>query len=71
MGHIQRRHLSDTLIAVAPSDLMGHASKSIAPILEQLIALRLQSRKLGQLRDTLLPKLISGELRVPDTERIP
>lgn len=25
---------------------------------------------LSQLRDTLLPKLISGELRVPDTERI-
>jgi type I restriction enzyme S subunit len=28
------------------------------------------SRSLAQLRDTLLPKLISGELRVPDAERI-
>ena len=26
------------------------------------------SRTLAQLRDTLLPKLISGELRVPDAE---
>ncbi|MBS9445188.1 restriction endonuclease subunit S [Xylella fastidiosa] len=29
-----------------------------------------ESRSLAQLRDTLLPKLISGELRVPDAERI-
>jgi type I restriction enzyme S subunit len=29
-----------------------------------------ESRALVQLRDTLLPKLISGELRVPDAERI-
>lgn len=29
-----------------------------------------ESRSLVQLRDTLLPKLISGELRVPDAERI-
>ena len=29
-----------------------------------------ESRSLAQLRDTLLPKLISGELRVADTERV-
>ena len=29
-----------------------------------------ESRTLAQLRDTLLPKLISGELRVPNAERI-
>jgi type I restriction enzyme S subunit len=29
-----------------------------------------ESRILAALRDALLPKLISGELRVPDAERI-
>ena len=29
-----------------------------------------ESRTLAQLRDTLLPKLIYDELRVPDAERI-
>lgn len=29
-----------------------------------------ESRTLAAIRDTLLPKLISGELRVPDAERI-
>ena len=28
-----------------------------------------ESRTLAELRDTLLPKLISGELRVPEAER--
>ena len=30
----------------------------------------LDTRTLAALRDTLLPKLISGELRVPDAERL-
>ncbi|WP_418390567.1 restriction endonuclease subunit S, partial [Akkermansia sp.] len=36
----------------------------------QLVANERQSRTLAQLRDTLLPKLISGELRIKDVERI-
>jgi type I restriction enzyme S subunit len=31
---------------------------------------RREVRTLAALRDTLLPKLISGELRLPDAERI-
>ena len=64
MGHIQRKHLSDALIALAPSDFMSQASKCIALLLEQSIAIRLQSRQLAELRDTLLPKLLSGELSI-------
>jgi type I restriction enzyme S subunit len=30
----------------------------------------IQSRELTKLRDTLLPKLISGELRIPDAEKL-
>ncbi|MFA7437095.1 restriction endonuclease subunit S [Castellaniella sp.] len=37
---------------------------------EEIIAKIHESKSLAQLRDTLLPKLISGELRVPDAERI-
>lgn len=37
---------------------------------EEIIATIHESKFLAQLRDTLLPKLISGELRVPDAERI-
>jgi len=40
------------------------------PLYEKSAQNRTQSQTLGQLRDALLPRLISGELRVPDAERI-
>jgi type I restriction enzyme S subunit len=36
---------------------------------ERIIAIKVESRTLAALRDTLLPKLISGEMRVKDAER--
>jgi len=41
----------------------GHDQKA-APLYAQIIANRIQSRTLATLRDTLLPKLLSGELSV-------
>ena len=43
----------------------------IAPLFDQMMRRRMESRTLAALRDTLLPKLISGELRVNATGRIP
>jgi len=41
----------------------------VGPALERIRAGLRESRTLAALRDTLLPKLISGELRVKDAER--
>lgn len=70
MGHIQRKHLTDARIAVAPPESMRKFDAVIASQFDQLVSNARQSRSLAQLRDTLLPKLISGELRVRDAERI-
>ncbi len=70
MGHIQRKHLTEARIAVAPPESMEKFDAVIASQFDQLVSNAQQSRSLAQLRDTLLPKLISGELRVPDAERI-
>jgi type I restriction enzyme S subunit len=40
------------------------------PLFQQIDINQRESRLLGALRDSLLPKLICGELRVPDAERI-
>jgi type I restriction enzyme S subunit len=40
-----------------------------ATLVDRLIVKRVESRALAALRDTLLPKLISGEVRVADHER--
>ncbi|MDS9991128.1 restriction endonuclease subunit S, partial [Xylella fastidiosa] len=66
----QRKHLTDARIAVALPESMEKFDAVIAPLFNQMISDAQQSRSLAQLRDTLLPKLISGELRVPDAERI-
>ncbi len=66
MGHIQRKHLTDARIAVAPPESMKKFDTVIASQFDQLVSNAQQSRSLTQLRDTLLPKLISGELRIKD-----
>lgn len=65
MGHIQRHHLTDAKVVVAPLDVMDGADTLITPLFDQILHLRIQSRTLAALRDALLPKLLSGELRVP------
>ena len=69
MGHIQRHHLSDAKIVVPESDVLNATDKMISPIIEQVMQRRVESRTLAALRDTLLPKLISGDLRLRDTEQ--
>src|SRR5690606_2575650 len=69
MGHIQRKHLTDAQIAVAPPKSMQEFDAIIGPIFDQYVSNAQQSRTLAQLRDALLPKLISGELRIADAEK--
>lgn len=57
-------------VCIPASQLIEALEKRIAPMFDQLLGTLRQSRTLAALRDALLPKLISGELRVPDAERI-
>jgi len=65
MGHIQRKHLTLAKVVIPPPEEMTKHDTVIAPLFEQKISNALQMRTLTALRDTLLPKLISGELSVP------
>jgi type I restriction enzyme, S subunit len=64
MGHIQRKHLTAAITAVPPKDLLDAMSQIMQPLVEQIIVNRLESRTLADLRDALLPRLMSGRLRV-------
>jgi type I restriction enzyme S subunit len=64
MGHIQRGHLTAAGVLIPPRPLLDAMTRTMSPLIEQLIANRTQSRTLATLRDTLLPKLLSGELKV-------
>lgn len=69
MGHIQRGHLKAAMTICPPDDVLERMGIVMAPLVEQAIQNELESRNLAQLRDTLLPKLISGELRIADAEQ--
>ena len=45
-------------------------SDVVEPLLRKTLAQRIESRSLAYARDALLPKLISGELRIPDAEKM-
>lgn len=70
MGHIQRHHLVEAKVLLPPKKLLKLMDKIFKPFIDEVITRSLESRKLREIRDNLLPKLISGELRVPDAERI-
>lgn len=66
MGHIKRGHLEEALVAIPDNDSMGKVHELFEPILSKMISLRLESTRLSLLRDTLLPRLMSGKLEVPE-----
>jgi type I restriction enzyme S subunit len=70
MGHIQRHHLSSAKLVVPRERLLRTMSALLEPMVESIWKRRVESRTLATLRDTLLPKLISGELRVRDATKV-
>ena len=64
MGHIKRGHLQETLVVVPPNEILHEANEVIGPMYDLFGQLMIESRKLAAMRDVLLPKLLSGEVRV-------
>lgn len=66
MGHIKRGHLEEALVAIPDNDSMDKAHDLFEPILSKMISLRMENSRLSLLRDTLLPRLMSGEIEIPE-----
>lgn len=69
MGHIKREHLKQAICTLPPNEILQACASCITPIIERSILTQQESKTLSELRDTLLPKLISGELRIHDAEK--
>ena len=52
-------------VVAPPPPLADTFTRQVAPLFGQITANRRQSCTLSALRDTLLPKLLSGEMRIP------
>lgn len=70
MGHIQRHHLTQAATFIGTPAVMKAADEIIGPLFDRQIANDLEARTLAATRDFLLPKLMSGEVRVKDAEKL-
>jgi type I restriction enzyme S subunit len=68
MGHIKRENLQAATVLVPPRPVYNEIGKLLGPIYESIIRNRVEAKRLAQLRDTLLPKLMAGEIDVSEVE---
>jgi type I restriction enzyme S subunit len=65
MGHIKRSHLNDFAVAVPPAGELGVSDKVFEPLFDLALQARIEIETLARIRDLLLPRLVSGQIRVP------
>jgi type I restriction enzyme S subunit len=68
-GSIGKKDFHAIPCVMPPRDLVAEFERRISPLDSRIEVNERQFRTLAALRDALLPKLISGELRVKDAER--
>ena len=64
MGHIQRKHLQESFAATPDHNCLERMNSVMRPIFDAYITGAIEAATLVAIRDTILPKLISGEIRV-------
>ena len=64
MGHIKRQHLEESLVLIPDEETYNNLTNLFKPLFEYLTKNKIEIKKLQSLRDTLLPKLMSGEIDV-------
>jgi len=62
--------LAELKLALPIGALVDRFVEVVGPVYEQMASLQAQAKTVTQLRDTLLPRLISGQLRLPDAESL-
>ena len=68
MPRVNWKDLAAFPICVPPAALAAAFSQTIEPLISRLTANTQQAQTLATLRDTLLPRLISGQLRLPEAD---
>ncbi len=62
---LNRNHVHNLPVIIPPMELIQKFESTVSPMYQRLKFNDDESRTLAELRDALLPKLLSGELRVP------
>jgi type I restriction enzyme S subunit len=65
---VTKAHIESLKLLVPSADLLAAFGALVTPIFKQVESCARETQSLAELRDTLLPKLLSGELQVQGTE---
>ena len=68
MGHIKREDLAKAEVYIPNQEQYNEFGAVMQPILNLIIENRIENRRLAALRDTLLPKLMNGEIDVSEVK---
>lgn len=66
MGHIKRGELAKAEVLIPSDEDYKEIGSLMNPIFDLIVANRIEARKLAELRDGLLPRLMSGEIDVSE-----
>ena len=66
MGHIKRGDLEVSEVLIPDEKSFAEMDEMMSPIFKAIVANRIANRQLATLRDTLLPKLMNGEIKVTE-----
>ena len=69
-GSINKDSFENLSFVIPPPEIVASYERQAAPLDQQIRNLEDQSRTLATLRDALLPKLLSGEIRVRDADKL-
>lgn len=68
--HLDKRAVSDFVFEPPSAEQVGWFTETVRPLWQRHDLLTQENRTLGKLRDSLLPRLVSGEVRIPDADRL-
>ena len=66
VSHLGKADIDKFVVVLPPLEVVEDCSKLLDSILQRIKNISAESRTLSLLRDTLLPRLMSGELEVPE-----
>jgi type I restriction enzyme S subunit len=70
LGHVTVADMKRLYVCSPPLKVLGAFDNQVAPLFDKAFQNTIEDQTLAALRDTLLPKLISGELRVRNAEKM-
>lgn len=66
VSHLGKADIDKFVVVLPPLEVVEECSKLLDSILQRIKNISAESRNLSLLRDTLLPRLMSGELEIPE-----